>query len=229
MSEKIVTMDPIKSNILMVFDHIIKEPDVFILKKINERFHNIYSEYLKLELANDLSNEALLIALNTRPEKNLFKWLSKVDFDYSKNYVSMYNRWKEMFIESPELLGKIYLDKFIKGYCINNIYIWNEVDDIRQRYELVRLFGKTDINYVTGPMDVVIKKFNINGVYDYDADRVAALNEFDEFDDVIFGIANYPYNFEDFSINKLKHSLDKRRNISLISIIPNNKNAEYMG
>jgi hypothetical protein len=53
---------------------------------------------------------------------------------------------------------------------------------------------------------------NVHVVYDWDIDRVAKLVDSGVNDDILFTVANYPFNFEED--RKLKHGMHIKRNVA---------------
>ena len=93
-----------KLKILFVYDHVLREPDLFILKKALE-YKNKFKKYIDIEFLQTNTDESLLESIIARKEANLFKWISINEFDYEKNYNYLYSRWKTMEAESPKLAG----------------------------------------------------------------------------------------------------------------------------
>lgn len=209
-----------KISILITYDRMIKDPDIFILQKLARSYYNEFKDYIDMESILSLDSTALAPFMFERKEQNILKWVSIKEFDYDKNYKFLYKEFKEMYNESQELKMVKVVKSFLTSYCVDRILIYNETDDIRQRYDLSLLFGKSKLEYVTGPMDIILKNIPINIVYDWDARRVAKLNEFDEFDNIFFSVAAYGFNFEEerkdaiINIPTLKYNLSDRENVA---------------
>lgn len=207
-------------NILVVYDRIIKDPDIFILQKIAKKYYNQFKDYIDMESLLSLDASALAPVLYARKTQNILEWSAIKEFDYEKNYMFLYKEFKEMYRESAELKMVNTLKTFTTSYCIDRILIYNEIDDIRQRYDLFKLFGQSKIEYITGPMEKILKSIQINIVYDWDASRVAKLNEYEEFNHTFFAIAAYGFNFEEgdpdawINIPTLKYGLSERDNVA---------------
>ena len=163
-----------KLKILFVYDHVLREPDLFILKKALE-YKNKFKKYIDIEFLQTNTDESLLESIIDRKEANLFKWISISEFDYEKNYNYLYSRWKTMYAESPKLAGYTYLNRYERSDYIAEIYIWNEEDDVRQRFDIANSFDNDKVFYVTGPLQTVLEQCDINVVYDYDTKRVREL------------------------------------------------------
>ena len=201
-------------NILVVFDRILKDPDECIMKMIVGKYKNKFEKFVDMETLMSVDKNMYLPLLYSREEENILKWMAIKEFDYEKNYAILYNGLKMLYANSSELKMVKIVKDFITSFYVKNIYVYNETDDVRQRYELVQMFGDKTVKYVNGPLDKVIKKLGIHIVYDWDARRVALLNEYDEFDDVIFGVAEYKFNFEKDNPNLLKYNLTYRENVA---------------
>jgi hypothetical protein len=218
-----------QANILFSFDHVIKEPDSYILRKISTVYQKKFEKYIDWKYIVSLDDKSLLNSLVNREDPNVLKWISTQEFDYEKNYNFLLNAWKDMYMNSPDLLGKLYIRNYLKSYCIDNLYIWNETDDIRQRYELTSSFGKSKIQYVTGPLHKVLDEIKVNIVYDYSAKRIAELLEDYPHGEILFGIASYGFNFEKEGLMKLKYGLNTINNVTTFQIVEPDNVSEFKG
>lgn len=208
-----------KLKILFVYDHVLREPDLFILKKALE-YKNKFKKYIDIEFLQTNTDESLLESIIDRKEANLFKWISISEFDYEKNYNYLYSRWKTMYAESPKLAGYTYLNRYVRSDYIAEIYIWNEEDDVRQRFDIANSFDNDKVFYVTGPLQTVLEQCDINVVYDYDTKRVRNLLDSGKFNSrTVFGVAAYGFNFISDENMILKDNIFEYKNTMFFPII----------
>lgn len=203
----------------VVFNKIIKDPDFFILDDIIRNI-NLYGEYFDLDKLQYVPPTVRYGLSVSRPEKNLLKWLMKKDCDWQTTYNLLYDNEQFLYINSPFLDMAPRLLNVANSYVIEEIYIWNEVFDKRQAFELSAMYPSNidkNILYITGDYDKAIKSINnLRAVFDYDIDRLIGLIE--ERDDIIFGVANYGFNYKstenDYS---LKYNADAYKNVGTFS------------
>jgi hypothetical protein len=96
---------------------VIKEPDSYILRKISTVYQKKFEKYIDWKYIASLDDKSLLNSLVNREDPNVLKWISTQEFDYEKNYNFLIKAWKDMYMNSPDLLGKfsvqrIYNDDF---------------------------------------------------------------------------------------------------------------------
>lgn len=211
-----------KINMLITYDRIIKDPDLFILQVITSKYYDKFKDYIDMDSLLSLDPNALELLLYNRPQVNILEWVSIKEFDYDKNYKFLYNAFKTMYAESKELKIVKNIKNFLMSYYIDRIFVYNEKDDIRQRYDLSLIFGDSRIEYIVGPMYDILKKFKIHMVYDWNAKRVSDLVDTEEFNHIFFAIASYGFNFEEIEekdknkiyLPKLKYDLYDRDNVA---------------
>ena len=208
------TLNLQKADILFVYENVIKNPDAFILKKIVKDFRSKFEEYMDTNIISTLDITPLTLILIDRNDKNVLRWVSKKEFDYESNYNFLHKQFLNMYNESIMLDGGKILLRFIHSFCIGNIYIWNPVDDKRQRYDIVKNFGGPNVMYITGDLGACIDKYKPKLVYDWDADRIYDLVRTNEHKDTLFGIANYGFNFEKDNPYLLKNELFMYPNVT---------------
>lgn len=217
------------AKILIVFDNVLKSPDFGILRRILRDYHDTFIEYLKLELIDTLSPEALLPFVMHRTKENCLEWLAKEKFNYYLNRKDLYERFKDMYILSPELRMYSAMMNFAYSYCVDKIYVWNEERDIRQQYDLSRFALNHDkITYVTGYMQNVIDATNVNIVYDWDIERVKKLTDGGMNADICFILAKYPFNMEEDGIT-LKYDLSEHGNVVTFEPYIFERNSLFLG
>lgn len=208
-----------KLKVLFVYDHVLREPDLFILKKALE-YKEKFKKYIDITFLQTITDEALLESIINRTESNLFKWISISEFDYDKNYVYLYKRWNNMYEKSPKLAGYTYLNRYAVSDYIEEIYIWNEKDDVRQRYDIAKNFDNKKIKYVAGPLETVLEQIDINVIYDYNTKRVRELLDTGKFNSrSVFGIAAFGFNFVNDQNMILKDNLFDYKNAMFFPII----------
>lgn len=217
---KILQNAPAKSSMFVTFDRIIKDPDFFILDEIIRNI-DLYGEYFDLENLKLIPPDVRYGMIISRREKNLFEWLLKKDCDYQTSYDLMYQNEKTLYIESPFLNMANTLLELSKSYLIEEIYIWNEVFDKRQSFEISSMYSsllQKNITYVTGEYNSVINALpKLRIIFDYDIDRLQPLLE--SRDDIIFGLANYGFNYileEDHYV--LKHNGVQYKNLGTFEV-----------
>lgn len=214
------TIELRKANVLFEYDHVLKDPDAFILKTVAIHYPKKFAEYINIPKINTMTYDTLSSELVLRREEDVLKWASLKPFDFQKNYEYLYKKFKNMYRDSRELSMYGSVRTFSHAYCIGSVYIWNRTDDIRQRLDLVNAVGKSEvIKYVTGPLDKVIRQLKPSMVYHHSAKVVADLNEYEDFPNTYFAVANYQYNFEDESTFYLKYDLPKRKNITIFRVM----------
>ena len=225
------TMSVQKANILVAYDYILKNPDVYIIQKIVKDFYKKFDPFLKLDQVANISAKTLLPMIIHRDKENLFEWLSKKEFDYNGNYEFLHNKFKDMYNSSTELRMYSVLQGFSASYCIDTIYIYNEVYDKRQHYDITTgIMFKNPVQYVTGNLKEVIDAIgDLNIVYDHSAKRVAEINENYEYEEIVFGVGNYGYNFNPDNPIELKYDLYKRKNVAYFPVYTEEKDNDVLG
>ena len=91
------------------------------------------------------------------------------------------------------------------------------------------MFPKTDkIKYVTGDYVNTLKKLKPNIVYDWSAKRISEVNEYEEFNNIFFGLSNYRFNFEEDG-STLKYNLNGRSNVAFFKVMDITENSLLKG
>ena len=220
-------MQPIRA--MFVYDRVLKDPDAFLLKKVASDFADQFKEYIDINKLNTVTIEYLTGALIDRDKKNPLEWLALKEFDYEENYKFLKDQFKNMYFSSLPLYGWTIVDRFTRSFASGDIYIWNEVDDVRQKYDIVSNFNNPGIKYITGDFFEAVKEVKPNILYDWDADRIGTLLQ-DELNQEIFvGIANYEFNFTRENRLLLKHNLTFRENVAFFVAYHPTKDATYKG
>lgn len=209
-----------KSDVFIVFDRIIKDPDFFIFKKIMSECDMNRFNLGQFIGFPEVMKKRLIIG---RTEENLFKWLMKEEFDYESEYNEIYYKYPDMYADNELLnIGKS-LFRLSKSYLIDNIYIWNEKYDKRQALEIASLYSSStprNIIYCKGKyMDVINSIPNIHTIFDWNIERLTPMIQ--SRSDIMFAIPRYGFNYvntEDGDLI-LKNDLDKYKNVGVFDIL----------
>jgi hypothetical protein len=106
---------------------------------------------------------------------------------------------------------------FSKSYCIGKIYIWNPEVDKRQLFDISGLLDlpNNKVQYVSSPtlQQAIDNIGNLDVVYDWDVDRVYEVVSTGLYNNILFAVGNYPFNFELDDMNKLKYNLNDTDNV----------------
>ncbi len=220
-------MQPIRT--MFVYDRVLKDPDAFLMKKLASEYTDQFKEYIDTNQLNTLSLEYLTAALIDRDVKNPLEWLAKKPFDYEGNYKFLKDQFKNMYYASIPLYGWTILDRFTRSFASGDIFIWNETDDVRQKYDIVSNFDNPGIKYITGDYFECINQIHPNLIYDWDADRVHMLLKDELHEDIFVGVANYEFNFSKEDRVMLKHNLSYRKNIAYYTLYHSGESATFKG
>ena len=219
-----------KANVMISYDYIIKNPDIFILRMIAKNFREKFKDYLNMPILTTLEKDAMYPIVVNRTEQNLLKWASIKEFDYDSNYDYLYNKFKNMYFASDMLQMAYAVKSFNVSYCIDKIYLYNEVYDKRQHFDIQNMYGFNKVQYVVGDFKKVIDKIgDVNIVYDHDAKRVSDVINTGEYDGIMFGVAAYGYNFEPGKPYHLKYDLLEHDNVSSFPVFEITKKSLYKG
>ena len=183
-----------------------------------------------MDLFQDLSPEALAPILLKRDTVNPLEWLASNPFEYEKNYKYLHERFKSLYRDSAEMAMCDSVRHLDTSYCIEKIFVWNPTYDKRQHVDLYDMFGKDSrVQYITGPYKKAILEAEPCVIYDWSLDRIKELNEFEEFNEIFFGISNYRFNFDDNEKLFLKYSYYKRKNVAYFEALKYTKNSFLKG
>ena len=220
------------ANILYVYDNVIKSPDAYILKMAGSKYASKLENFMYLDLPNSTTLETLTARLLDRTVKNPIEWLAKKSFDYDKIYNQLKTKSVRCYEDSIYLRSFDAIRAFLKSYCIGNIYIWNDNPDDRQMYDLAGLMdeAKGKVQYVTSPdlRKAIDAIGNLNIVYDWDIERVRDIVSTGLYDNILFAVADYPFNFERENPTLLKYKMLDYENVRTFSV-DSNKDLPYYG
>lgn len=208
------------ANVVFVYDNVLKSPDPFIIKSIKTKYRENFEDFLDFSLIDTMANDdALSFATLHRKIKNPLEWLAKKEFDYEKFYTKMKKKFKQLYIESPELYQYKTLKTYSRSYCIDKIYIWNPYYDVRQHADLQDILeSNNNIQYVVSEnfVDCLDDIGDVNLVYDWDIDRVKTIIDGGNHNHIYFGVAAYPFNLEN---DELKYELSKHDNVGSFPVV----------
>lgn len=218
------------ANIMFAYNNVLKCPDAYILDRLCKVYHNKYESYINFSNLDTLSPDAMMPFIASRPKKNLLEWLAIKEFNYEKNYDMLFHKWIDMYERSAELNMYKIAKKFVRSYCINNIYIYNPEYDKRQHFDIINHFSKNQkVQYCTGEIQDVIDKIgNLNVFYDWDIDRVKKLVDSGVNEDTLIAIATYGFNLDDNGLD-LKYNLSRSSQIATFTPYTYNENSKYFG
>lgn len=231
-TKKIDIHNPKKVSILITYDGIIRDPNMFILDYVIEKYEK-YKNYLNLEPLLYLPKESRYLLMLSRKEKHLFKWLLKNNFNYEKTYDNLYRKYKDMYTKLPSLNIAKSIPKLSYLFTVNNIYLWSETYDRRKEFEIVSEFSsntKKNVIYVTGSYQSVVNQIDDLGfIFDTDLDRLIPIMKV--YENCVFCIARLGYNYDNYvykssnrtikniddllhgSVNELKYGVGKATNV----------------
>jgi hypothetical protein len=211
------------ANLLFVYDNVIKTPDAVILKLAAGKYAKRLEDFMHLELPESTTFDTLTQRLVKRTVKNPIEWLAKKEFDYDKTYNQLKAKSIRLYEDSIYLNSFNSIRIFLKSYCIGKIYIWNDTNDMRQLYDISGLLELKDdkVQYVVSPTlrQAIDSIGNVNVVYDWDIDRVNEIVSTGLYDNILFAVANYPFNFEIDNMNKFKYNLSETENVRPFNVL----------
>ena len=194
---KLIPMDIQPSSLLFAYDEIIKQPGMYILKMIRDKYPDKFREYIDIDLLQEISDKDLPYFYGARDIINPLQWLAKTEFDYEKNYRSLHNRTKEMYLEMPTTTLFTHMELYLKAFFITNVYFWTRDYDKRVDFDIQSMYNETEyknkVNYVSGPFDKCITQLKIDiAFYPYLTDEIWGFirNKPDTF----FAFPNYGFN-----------------------------------
>lgn len=207
-----------KANVLIVYENVLKTPDVYILRRLVTTYRNKFKRYIDVETIETLSNELLLSLVVGRAKKNILEQVAITQFDYELNYNILHKKFVDMYHNSAPLQMYQALANFYNSYCIDHIYVYNPTYDERQHFDIESNFkDMQNLQYVVGDLEDIVNQIgNLNIIYDWDVERVNSLVK--KHNDIFFGVAQYPFNFEKDKLH-LKHELWKMDNVSYFPLL----------
>ena len=219
-SNRILEMRQISA--FIVFDRIIKDPDFAILRFAS--LQDEFREYIDVDRILTLSKESLAEELVEREEENPFVRYKIKDFNMQKNYDWIYKNIKYLYSYSPNLRMAHSIVSYLTSGLMKNVYIWNPVEDERQRFSLFKLYDKSSIlEYLAGDYNEALDYAKPTLVYDWNVKRVFDTVETENWDGTYFFVSNHRFNFELNENNwpVLKYGLRDRKNVTFFPVYQN--------
>jgi len=192
--------------IFITYDEVIKNPYPILLLTILKKYKDIYKDYLKLELIDGMDLDDLYVLCCQRHEKNIFRYLTKKEFDFDKALNDIYYKFNDLFINTDLLpignsIHMLLTQKFTK-----KIYVYTKTYDKRIHLDLqLNFHDMTKINYVTGNLYDVLN--TLEGVTTYIFNDIMDVSYLigDKLNYSNILVANYGYNY----------TLDENKNMIL--------------
>lgn len=221
------------ATILISYDEVFRNHNFFLIKKImnNPKLKNQFEKYINLSVFDEQTDSRIKVLIMNREKKNILEWLAIKEFDYEYNYDKLYSKELLMFVESPMLDMMKSMIKLSEEPFIDKIYIYGGlIKDKRKEFDIHLNFkDTTKLIFVTGNYEEVVDRiFGINVIIDSDINRITPIIKKEEYQNIIYMIAQYGYNYE---INKnskeivLKNNIEnfiKENNIILNKFLPFN-------
>lgn len=221
------------ANVLFVYDNVIKTPEAYMLKLAATKYRDKLDEFMHLELPLTSSIPVITQRMVRRTKKNPIEWLAKKEFDYDKLYEELKAKSIKLYEDSVDLKSAGTLKIFTNSYCIGKIYIWNNVYDKRQMYDISGVLdkGHGKVEYVVSPtlQQAIDTIGNLHVVYDWDIDRVYEMVSTGLNEDILFAVANYPFNFNLDNPNVFKYDMANHKNVAPFVVYHDNEEANYYG
>lgn len=220
-----------QTSVLFVYENIIRCPDTYIIKKIldNPKYREKYKEYIDIEFISTLTSEALLPYIIGRDKRNILEYFAIKEFDYDRNYMYLHEKFDDLYMKSYPLKPVAIIDRLIKSYCIDKIYIYNDKYDKRQHYDVSMLYNNNDkVIYCSGNIQNIIDNISkLSVVYDWDSNRINKLTKDGLNSEIIFVLAAYGFNFVDEY--NLVDNLSERDNVSYFQVFSLSEKNMYKG
>lgn len=183
--------------IFITYDEVIRSPYPFLLDKINTDFREIYQSFLKTEMFERYDIKQLLGFCSKRTDKDLFKYLSRFEFDYDTSLRDLKSRYIELYDESEllkigESLFLLLTQKFTK-----KVYIYTEDYDIRVHLDIQKTYNDMErVSYIYGDFKEALQL--AEGVTNFiinDLDYLIDIIDSGKADYTTIMLASYGYNF----------------------------------
>ena len=194
---KLTPMDIKPAKMLIAYDELVKQPGLYVLRMIRDKYPDKFAEYLNIDLLKEILDKDLEILYDARSVLNPLEWLAISKFDYEANYTSLCKRDKDMYtnMKGTDMMDSIH--EFVKTFFITDVYIWTRLYDKRVDIDIALNFGTGSeddkCKYVTGPLDKVIEVTEPNMVfYPFINDRIWELVR--KYRQVVFAIPTYDMN-----------------------------------
>ena len=221
---KLIPMDMTPSRIFIVYDEIIKQPGLYILRMIRDKYPDKFKDFIDVQFLSDIPDKDLPYIYAARPEPNPLLWLSIKDFDYDANYKSLCRREKGMYLEMPFTSLNNHMDYFLRTFFITDIYFWTREYDKRVDFDIQLTYNDrpyaNKVKYVTGPLNKCITQLTLDMVY-YPIIDDNTWTMIRENKNIVFAIPNYAYNMN--YNNLLKGQTDQDDNVGFYPVIEQDK------
>ena len=224
-----IPMDIKTSKLLIAYNEVIKQPGLYILRKIRDEYMEKFKPYINTELLAEISDKDLPYIYAARNVINPLQWLAITEFDYEANYNSLAKRFKTMYIESEPTTLNQHMTHFLKAFFITDLCFWTEEYDKRVDFDIQSTYNNTDfsekVKYVTGPLDGCIRDIHPDVVfYPYITDDMWKLSRDNK--DIVFIYPTYLFNVTTKGI--LHGQPDDEDNVGTYPIIQSST-AHFMG
>jgi len=219
-------MDMIPSKLIIAYDEVIKQPGLYILRMIRDQFSEQFSEYINIDLLQEISDKDMDIIYASRNEANPLKWLAYGEFDYDRNYKSLHHRDKNMYMSMPTTSLYEHLDSYIRAFFITDICFWTRNYDERVDFDIQYMFNDrtNKMKYITGPFDMCIETVKPDMVfYPYINDIWDIVRKHES---IVFAIPSYGFNMASESL--LIGQTDDDENVGYYPVIQSDK-PRFMG
>jgi hypothetical protein len=184
--------------IFISYDGIIKCAEPFILKQILKFYRKNFEKFINLSLIDKLDDLNLLTFCVKRQNKNIFESLALKHFDYNKSYMTMYNKFEDMYLQSDLLAIGRAITFLLSQKFTEKIYIYSKNYDKRIHADIqLNYKDMNKVNYVTGPLEDVFNQ--LNGITTYifadilDITSLLLYKEKCKYTNIL--VANYGYNY----------------------------------
>lgn len=182
---------------LVSYKEILRDPNLFIIEKIvhDSFLLNQFSAFTDVERFVSETLGRVQFKITAREEKNIFKWLATKEFDYEANYKKFYDKYPNMYEDTPAMEMYRVIPRLLSSCSI--CYIYSKEYDKRIAYDLAKTFGKEKrICYVTGEyLDIVEMMHHIDVFIDNDIDRICPVVEYPQHQGASIYLARYGYNY----------------------------------
>jgi len=199
--------------IFITYDEVIKSPYPFILKQISTRYKQFYEPYLDLSRIEKMDENNLDRLCVQRTDKNLFRYLSKIPFDFDKSMSDILNKFDDMYFNCPLMKMGTALTFLLSQKFTQKVYIYTEKYDKRVHLDIQTTYRDMDrVNYITGNFDEVI--CSLNGVTSYILNDINYLvplihHKKTEYTNILVGNFGYNYALNDQNQMVLRINIDE--------------------
>lgn len=214
-------MEMVPSKLIIAYDEIIKQPGLYILRMIRDKFAEQFSEYINVDILQEIPDKDLNIIYAARNEINPLKWLAYGEFDYDRNYKSLHARNKSMYLEMDTTSLYEHMDAYFRAFFITDVYFWTRNYDKRVDFDIQYNFSSrtNKAQYITGPFDMCVDSIKPDIVfYPYINDIWDTIRKYRK---TVFAIPTYGFNMASESL--LIGQTDDDENVGYYPIIQSDK------